>query len=161
MTVNQQTWEGIHQTKNLYSHVQHHRWIICVWSSTESPSFHKIFTTAKSNQGIIQGKKKSELTWGKHLRCLVLLLQHPIRQHIYVRLCRVALQHQCHHVVLTRKNLTELLSQAGRFLRAPVCPEPRSRSSKLPLLVSHVPCLSMSSPFAPAPSACCCSQSST
>ncbi|KAA8582670.1 hypothetical protein FQN60_006341, partial [Etheostoma spectabile] len=84
-----------------------------------------------------------------------------IRQHIHIRLCRVALQHQRHHVVLTRENVTELLSQAGCFLGAPVCTEPLSHRSELPLLVSRVPSLSMSSPFTPVPSTCCSIERST
>lgn len=62
----------------------------------------------------------------------------------------MALQHQRHHVVLTRKNLTELLSQAGCFLWTPVY----GQSSKLPVLVTCVPSSSMSSTFTPTLSTC-------
>lgn len=64
------------------------------------------------NQGKIQCKvsliQPKENAKTKYL--VFLLLQDQIRQHIDVRLCRVALQNQRHHVVLIQKNLTELLS---------------------------------------------------
>lgn len=86
---------------------------------------------------------------------VLLLLQDQIRQHIDVHLFWVTLQHQRHHVVLTWKNLTELLSQAGCFLWIPVFSEcrPRNCGSVLLVLVSSVPSPPVPSPFPPAASA--------
>lgn len=50
----------------------------------------------------------------------------------------MTLQHQRHHIVLSRKDLTELLSQASCFLQAPVASRHTELSGPVPsITTSH------------------------
>ncbi|TNN53411.1 hypothetical protein EYF80_036398 [Liparis tanakae] len=82
--------------------------------------------------------------WRENSSTPVALLD-QIRQHVHVRLRRVAPQHQRHRVVLAGKHLAELLPEAGRFLGGPVRPHPQQ--------VSRTPPFGMGLPSPPAPAA--------